>query len=94
MKHAIQTMEGDSVIAPINTNQLSLEGNSRWAVNTRNDQDTTRNAEGNPDWEHLKDFKIPSKTWDIVVSRRRSLLSKGDINASDEGTTMSGQDEG
>ena len=26
MEHAIQTMEGDSVTAPINANQLSLEG--------------------------------------------------------------------
>ena len=37
MEHAIQTMEGDSVIAPIDTNQLSLEGSLHWAVNTRND---------------------------------------------------------
>ena len=65
MEHVIQTMEEDSVIAPIDTNQLSLEDSSHWAVNTRNDQERTRIAVGNPDWEHLDGVKIASKTWDM-----------------------------
>jgi len=52
------------------------------------------NAEGNPDWEHLEDVKIPSKTWDIVVSRRRRLLSDSNVNVSDEGKIMSRKGEG
>ena len=62
MEHAIQTMEGDSVTAPINTNQLSLEGRLHWAMNTRNDSKRLRTAARNHDWEHLDDVKIPSKT--------------------------------
>ena len=62
-------------------------------MNTRNDQDRTRDAVGNPDWEHLGDVKIPSKTWDIVVSRRRRSFSDNDDNASNEESTMSGQGE-
>ena len=56
-------------------------------MNTRNDQDRTRDAVGNPDWEHLGDVKIPSKTWDIVVSRRRRSLSDNNVNASNEEST-------
>ena len=60
-------------------------------MNTRNDQDSTKNTERNPDWEHLEDVNIPSKTGDVVVSHRRRSLSEANGNVSDEGTTMSGQ---
>ena len=53
MEHAIQTTEGDSVATPINTNQLSLEDSSHWAVNTTNNSERTRTTAGDDDWEHL-----------------------------------------
>ena len=93
IEYVIQTMEGDSVIAVINTNHLSLEGSSHWAVHTRNDKDNTRNAVEMLDWKHLEDVKIPSKIWDIIDSRRSTSHSEGDANPSDERTTMSGQGE-
>ena len=93
MKHAIQTMEGDSVMSPINTCHFSLEGSSHWAVNTMNNSERMRTAVGDDDWEHLNDVKIPSKTWDYVGSRRRRLFSDNDDNASDEESTESRQGE-
>ena len=52
-EHAIQITEGYSVTSPINTNQLSLEGSSHWAVNTRDNSKRMRTAAENHDWEHL-----------------------------------------
>ena len=45
------------------------------------------------DWEHLEEVKIPSKTWDIIVSRRSTSHSEGDANASGDRTAMSRQGE-
>ena len=42
---------------------------------------------------YLKEVKIPSKTWDIIVSHRSTPHSEGDANLSDERTTMSEQGE-
>ena len=93
IEHVIQSMEGDSVTAVIDTNHLSLEGSLHWDVNTRNDQDNMRNAREMLNWEHLEDAKIPSKTWDRIVSHRSTSHSEGDANPSDKRRTMSGQGE-
>ena len=44
MEIAIQTMEGDSVMSPINTCHFSLESSSHWAVNTMNNSKRMRTA--------------------------------------------------
>ena len=93
IEHATQTMEGDSVTAAINTNHLSLEGSSHWAVNTKNDQDNMSSADKMFDCKHLEEVKIPSKTWDIIVSHRSKSHSEGGANPSDGRATMSGQGE-
>ena len=93
MEHVIQTMEGDSVIPPINANQLSLEGSSHWVVNATDNSARMRTTTEDDDWGHLNDVKIPGKTWDYVGSPRRRMFSNNDDNASDEESTMSRQGE-
>ena len=93
MEHAIQTMEGDSVMSPINTCHFSLEGSSHRAVNTMNDSERMRTVARDDEWEHLNDVKIPSKTWDYIGLRRRRSFSDNGDNASVEESTMSGQGE-
>ena len=83
MEHAVQIMEGDSVMSPINTCHFSLEGSSHWAVNTMNNSKRMRTEAGDDEWEHLSDVKISSKTWDYVGSRKRRSFSDNDNNASD-----------
>ena len=61
----------------------------------RNNLDKIRNAEEDEilPWEHFEDVKIPGKIWDNVVSHTRASCNNGDLNPSDEQTTMSRQGE-
>ena len=88
-------MEGDSISTAVKTDFCFKSDSSNRAKSTRYDPVKTRNAKRNKifPWEHLDNVKIPSKTWDNVVSRTRSSPNENDLNPSDDHTTMSRQGE-
>ena len=79
-EHQIRAMKWDSIPTAINTDFLSKVDSLNSAKSTRHDPVKTRKAEKNKIYtrERLGDIKIPSKTWDYVVSYTH-LLRKGAI---------------
>ena len=92
-EHQIRAIKEDSIPTAINTDFLSKIDSSDIAKSTRHDLVKTRKAERNKiyTWERLGDVKIPSKTWDYVVSHTSSLRKGSDPVTSDDHTTMSRQ---
>ena len=82
----VQAMKGDSIATALNTDFFSKTSSS-------NNITRTRRVDGNGKlkWEDLDDVKIPSKTWDYVVSHTSSSRNRGDQDTSENSTTMSRQ---
>ena len=88
-------MKGDSIATEINTGDFSRVDSLNSAKSTRHDPVTTRRADRNETfkWERLNDVKMPSKTWDYLVSHTSSSRKEGDQDTSDNNTTTSRQGE-
>ena len=92
LERRIQAMEGDSVATVINRSFCLRADRSNRAESTRNDPDKKgirKKMKYVFSWEHLKDVKLPSKTWDDVVSHTSTPRKEGDSNVSDDQTTLS-----
>ena len=76
----IQAMKGDSIATAINIGDFLRVNNLNSAKSIRHDPVTTRRTDRNKTskWKRLNGVKMPSKTWDYVVSHTSSS-SKGAI---------------
>ena len=85
----IRAMEGDSIATAINTEFLSKVDSSN-----RADGIMREDSNDEPEWEHLGDVTIPSKTWNYVVSYTSSSRKRSKPDTSDDNATTSRQGAG